>query len=396
MKLRSAADALPRRVLLTLCLGGFVESTSGWQSVFLNATNESWTRQTVALGGRDFRLDDYSYTGYALSEFEAGQDIPPTVYPISASSGDDITTVLQTTVSNAASGGHITIPAGTFVITSTVFVTTGNLSIEGPGSGMTTVRISSAYRPADLLNESPICFRGGSQTDISLWLRTNQAVALCAITSDIARGAFTVEVDSTNGFGAGDWVVLQQYFPQAFSLSNSGGAWPTQPTNTADYNLTFTYLRRTVSVSNSLITLDAPLPRGLRTTDQPIRMFKPAASNYLENVGIEALTILVETNTNSTGDFTGRPAGIGLSFINTFNGWARDVKILNVAKAGFQPTWSARISFRTASWKGPRTWVTAVMAMGSTISPARTPFIAGARGDISGTILPVRKRFPRW
>lgn len=323
-------------------------AAGAWESVFLSHTNGAWGARDVSLGGHVFRLDDYSYVGYRLFAEEPEARLPTNRISLCLVDGSDLTTNLQAAVTELAArgGGLIELPTGRFTITSTVFVTTGNLGLRGQGSSSTTVDVAAVYTPTDTLNESPICFRGGPGTGYSMWSRTNCALVACAVTADVARGSREVAVGSTAGLATGDWVVVQQYFWPEFSARNGNGAWPTQPSNTSDLNLSFTYARQVEAVrAGGWLTLDAPLPRDLNLNDNTVRLFKPNPADYLENVGLAGVTLNVISNDNGVGENVGRPAGIGLAFVNVFNGWARDVVVRNVAKMGFQPTWSARISF---------------------------------------------------
>ncbi len=305
----------------------------------------------VAVQGRNFQLDDYSYAGYKLSQAGLGESIPCARVTLSAAPGSDITDKLSAAVQQlAASGGTIEIPAGSFVLSKTVWIQSDNMRIRGAGSGKTTLVISSAYNPGSYYYEAPISFNAGGDAFSPTW--TQEAKSLAAtLASDIRRGSPVLRVGSAKGFGVGDWAVVQQLFWEELSKKDGAGNWPTKYRDNSDWSMSFTYVRRIASIKGDLVTLDAPLPQAMQNTKHPIRFFKPDPRQFIQNVGLEGVSIQVQPNRNNQKD-KGRPAGIGVNFKGAFNAWCHDVKIINAAKHAFQSCWSARVTFLDCQTQG--------------------------------------------
>jgi hypothetical protein len=314
-----------------------------WNSVFLQPKGTGWTMPTVNVGGRDFKLDDYSYTGYKLSQVGLGDAIP--CKHVTITDSGDITTALRAAVSTMAGlgGGTIHIPAGTFMVSGTVTITSGNIRIAGAGSGATTILVASSYNPGNQLTEAPFTFMGGGGVGYSQWAEPGKS-PLATTLADVNRGDQIVKVVSSAGFAVGDWVVIQQYFWPDFVKANSAGTWTTNPPETGTdsaFSNTFCYPRKITAINGKVITLDAPIPQTLRNNDSTVWFYQPNSGQFIENVGIDGLTLQVQDNHNGPD---GIPIGTALAFKGVFNGWARDIKIHNIAKNGIKPAWSTRIT----------------------------------------------------
>ncbi|HVZ79369.1 MAG TPA: glycoside hydrolase family 9 protein [bacterium] len=321
-----------------------------WNSVFLQPSGPNWVAQSVTLGGRPFKLDDYSYSGYKLSQVGLGDAIP--CNNVTVSSSGDITTAVRTGLSTLVGmgGGTLWLPSGSVTLSGTVTITGGNIRILGAGSGATTVVIASSYNPGDKLTEAPFTFMGGGGISYSQWAEPGKAPVTTSC-ADVNRGDLSVTVGSAASFAVGNWVVVQQYFWPNFSTINSAGNWTTDPPGTGTdgaFSNTLCYPRKITAIAGNVITLDAPIPFSLHNSDATVWFYKPNGGQYIENDGIEGMTIQVLANSNDSG----RPAGTALAFKGVFNGWARDVKVLNVAKNGIKPAWSTRITVLDCSITG--------------------------------------------
>ena len=319
-----------------------------WNSSFLSPDGGGgYDRVPQVLGGRTFQLDDYSYCGYKLSAYGLGDGLPCNSLTLTASSGSDITSSLAAAVTTVAAlgGGTVYLPAGSFTISSTIWLKYSDLRIAGAGSASTTLVIPSSYTPgSSMYYEAPLSFNAGGNPWTPTWMQEGKA-SVTTSSSDIPRGGLTLTAGSTAGLAVGDWVVLQQLFWPALSNVDGAGTWPTTYSANSDWQFTFTYVRRIAAISGSMVTLDAPPPRPMLNSDQAVRLFKPNPASFIQNVGLEGVSIQVMPNANNTGADAGRPAGIAVNFASAFNAWCRDVKVLNIAKHGFQPCWSVRCTF---------------------------------------------------
>lgn len=269
------------------------------------------------MGGRAFRLDDYSYTGYKLSQVGLGDAIP--CHSVNVTATGDITGALDAAVTQitALGGGTIYIPAGTFTVSSTVNILASNIRIAGAGSASTTVQVASSYNPTDQLTEAPFTFRGGWGVSYAKWQQASYASASTTM-GDVARGDQSVTLTSATGFAVGDWVVQQQYFWPAFTAANSASTWTSAPGGTdSSFSFTFCFPLKIAALAGNVATLDAPIPWAMKNSDATVRFFKPAAGLYIENVGINGLTLQVQANANGPG---GWPIGTALAFVSVFNG----------------------------------------------------------------------------
>jgi hypothetical protein len=321
-----------------------------WNSAFLQPSGPNWTEPVVNVGGRNFKIDDYSYCGYKLSQVGVGDSIP--CNNVTMSSTGDVTAAMRASLATLVGlgGGTLWIPAGTVTLSGTLTIASGNIRIMGAGSGATTFVIASSYNPGDTLTEAPFTFMGGGGIGYSQWAEPGQAPVTTSC-ADVNRGDQSVTVGSSASFAVGNWVVVQQYFWTTLVNDDSAGTWTTNPPGTGTdgaFSNTLCYPRKITSISGNVITLDAPIPWTMHNSDSIVWFYKPNAGQYIENDGIEGLSIQVLANTNNGG----RPSGTALAFKGIFNGWARDIHINNIAKNGIKPAWSTRITVMDCAISG--------------------------------------------
>ncbi len=326
-----------------LLAGMLSETQPTWNSVFLKPQDTHWTMPAVKVGSRKFKLDDYSYVGYKLSQKGLGDGIP--CQEVTMTGSGDITPILRANLADLVQrgGGTLHIPAGTYNVSGTVTINAGNIRIAGAGSGATTLLVASTYNPENQLTEAPFTFMGGDGIGYSQWAEPARS-PVTTTCSDIGRGDQALRVGSTEGFTAGDWVVVQQYFWPEFVKANSFNTWPTDPPATGTdsaFQNTFCYLRKITDIRGQTLQLDAPIPRTLRNGDSTLWCYKPKPGQYIENVGMEGFTLQVQPNHQGPD---GIPIGTALAFKGVFDGWARDIKVYNIAKNGIKPAWSSRIT----------------------------------------------------
>lgn len=332
---------MSRAARFVLILSLIASSARAWQSQFFpfNAGAGKYVTQTVTVGGKAFTLPDFSYAGYKLSERGLGDGIPCLGVTLSATTNEDIAPKLNQAVTTlaAAGGGTVYIPAGTFLIGSRVTVNADNIRIQGAGSAFTNLTVPASYPTAATIYEGAFLFTGNA-SNIAQWILQSRCVTSTAVSADVALGAMSVQATNASIFVPGDWVVVQQFFWAAFSAATSASTWPLPPfSSQADREYSSTYLRKVVSVVGNQVNLDAPIPRALQTANAAITIYKPSPADYSENLGLEGVTLY--TAPRATADLT------SVMFKGVFNGWCRDVKLLNFGLHGFQPQWAARVTF---------------------------------------------------
>jgi hypothetical protein len=313
---------------------------AAWESQFFpyNSGTGKYEEQSVNVGGTYFRLPDFSYTGYKLSERGLGDGIPCLGLTLTAINNEDIAPKINQAVTTlaAAGGGTVYIPAGSYLVGSRVLINAGNIRIQGAGSSFTYLTVPATYTPVAPPYEGVFYFTG-NLSNIALWMEQGRALTSTGATADIAQGSSRLVVANANIFAAGDWVVVQQFFWPAFVTAVSAGAWPVAPSLQSEYEYSSCYLRKVVSAAGTSLRLDAPIPRELSLDNKPILVYKPRPADYIDNVGLEGMTIQTATR--------GTPGATSVFFKGVFNGWARDVKLTNLGLHGFQPQWAARITF---------------------------------------------------
>ena len=325
-------------------LGGLLTLWSGsslaWDSQFFpfNAGAGKYLTQTVNVGGANFTLPDFSYSGYKLSQVGLGDSIPCNSVSITAITNEDIAPKLNMAVTTLAAvgGGTVYVPAGTFQIGSRVTINADNIVIKGAGSSFTYLTVPASYPPpASSLYEGAFLFTGNA-SNIAQWILQSRCLTSTAVTADIPLRSFTVQAANAAIFSVGDWVVVQQFFWSAFVTAVSANTWPLPPfVSQADREYSSTYVRKVTGIAGNVITLDAPIPRALATANAGITLYKPNPNDYSENIGLEGVTLYTAAR---AADLT------SVMWKGVFNGWARDVKLLNFGLHGFQPQWAARIT----------------------------------------------------
>ena len=323
-------------------------SGPGWSSVLypLDAGGGGHTTQSFSAGGREFRLLDYSYSGYTLGQKSLASNLPCDNVRISGNG--DITAELQSAVDSLgkAQGGSVLIPAGHFTLTRSISIPYDNVSIVGASSELTVIEVPASYNPKSDCDEGIFTFGKLTGGWNKAWVDRGSVITALA---QIAReGDSQIAVADATAIAPGDWIVITQYHWPDFSRRNSGGVWPSYngfPANpaSADREFTFSYLRQVLDRSGNLLSLDAPLPWTLDPANNPVQLRRPdnSITNLRHNVGVAGLSIEFAGNANAEN---GRPAGSGVYFEGVRDGWIYDVKVSNFPRYGFYMDHAARIT----------------------------------------------------
>ncbi len=319
-------------------------SAQTWHSQLLPFSGGHFERRPVSFNGRDWMLDDFSYTGYHLGARSLGS-VPCRIRTIEGAG--DITASLQAAIDEIAraGGGIVRIPAGEFTISATITITSNNISIEGAGSGRTLVRVPNTYQPRDESNEGLFTFGkpvGGWNQG---WV--HQGRQITSVTTAIRRGDFHADAADASSIRPGHWVVLQQYFWK--DLVDGNSASPNRwKDDGSDRIFSFTYLRQVLAVTGNRVLFDAPIPWNLDPANNPV-LLRFTNDRMLENAGIRGLTIEFANNRNSA---VGRPLGTAVYFEGVRNGWAADIKARNISRFGLHMIHSARITLLDCEVRG--------------------------------------------
>ncbi len=337
----AASPALLACLLLAFAVPGIPQN---WESALLPTRAGHYHRTPVDFDGRVWQLDDYSYSGYRLGTRPLAE-VPCRVSVVEGAG--NITSELQQAIDavGRAGGGVVRIPQGSFVIDRTITIPHHNVAVEGAGSGRTNIHVPESYVPREASNEGVFTFG----KVVGAWNQgwTHQGRVIGRITHRIRRGDFHVDSDDAGGVNPGDWVVVQQYFWDAFvdRHSTAPNRWVADGSNRT---FSFTYLRQVLARSGRRLYFDAPIPWDLDPANNPIQL-RYTDNRMVENVGIRGLTIEFANNRNSA---TQRPLGTGVFFEGVRNGWTADVVVRNMPRFGFYSLQSARLTFLDSHVRG--------------------------------------------
>lgn len=315
--------------------------------------NGGYRAAIVNFAGRDWRLQDFSYTGYQLGATAPATGIACTNTRTITATGD-IAAAVQAAVDavGSAGGGTILIPAGSYTIGRTISVPYGNVSILGAGSGRTVISVPASYRPLDEDDEG--LFQLGSKPGSTNRQWLDQGAVLGTVASTIREGDTRATVTNAANLAIGQWIVLQQYYWSSLSQRNdSSGTWLSYnstsfpPAGSPNRRYSFVYLRKIVAKAGNLLTLDAPLPVTLDPANNPIGIRSTETKinggriTLRDNTGIAGMTIRFADNGGGAGGF---PVGIGVHVEGVRNGWVHDVQVQNFPRFGFVFDATARLS----------------------------------------------------
>lgn len=299
--------------------------------------------------GREWTLDDFSYTGYRLGEESLGS--VPCRKLVRITDKGDISAELQRAIDEVGhtGGGIVAIPKGNYTMSSAVSIPYDNVSIVGENSADTLIRIPSDYNSHERSNMAEAVFTFGRELNASNRGWVDKGPVVATVSSPIPRGALAVDTDDASKVDAGSWVVVQQYFWQALVDNNSRNPDKWRANSTFDHSIfSFSYLRRVAGKSGNRIFLDAPVPTALDPANNPVSI-RLTDGNMHENSGIARLTIEFDKNIDPR---TGRPHGTAVYFEGMRDGWVYDVHVLDFPRNGFYADFSARITFLDCSVRG--------------------------------------------
>jgi hypothetical protein len=304
--------------------------TSGTPSVLWGLNGEKWT----ASG----RLPDFSYAGYQNGE----KSIP--VVPVMSNVrnfgalGDglhDDTQAFVNAISGTASGA-ILVPAGTYRLTSVIYIKKPGIVLRGEGPAQTVLKFERSLTDALGPNLSGVYNVPGHNTSNWSWdggmiwaQGTLDGSLIGTVTVNAARGAKTLTLSSVTGLTVGSVIRLHETDPAA-GTTNAGtllrainGYLMDGPT--AEIGKTvIKFASRITAINGSSITLERPIPFELKTIWSP-KIYRLAPT--VKEVGIEHLQIKFPDL-----QYPGHWLEVGyngIQFKNVAHSWVDDVVIHN-------------------------------------------------------------------
>ena len=240
-----------------------------------------WT-PTAAADAKGRFLHDFSYAGYHNSEKALPVKAPGKMYDVVSSYGadntgkKDATSAIQKAIAaaQAANGGVVYLPAGTYRCDGKLSVTKDKVVLRGAGAGKSRLHFSSFKGMG-----------GGGHITFSGKLKYGPDVPLAA---DGKNRSVTVLVNSATGLAAGDEVAVGWVITTAFVKDHGmSGYWK------PFYNQWKPFFRRTIkavdaSASPVKITLDVPLRYHAQLK---YKASLRKESGYLSECGMEHLSV---------------------------------------------------------------------------------------------------------
>ncbi|AQT68105.1 Pectate lyase superfamily protein [Anaerohalosphaera lusitana] len=307
-------------------------SSTYWRS---SLYPENWTPGYKDSQGRF--LHDFSYAGYRKGQADLGQAIPSTIidvtkppYNADNTGNKDSTNAIQAAIDYAASvgGAVVYLPAGKYTVSPqnndnyAIRVSSSNIVLRGDGPENTKIFNNETY----MRSKSVILF--APAYGYSAWF-TPVADSEIAITADIPGPTNTIQVASTSGLNAGDWIIVRTDCTEDFIADhNMSGIWTSSLKGTALY-------RRITGVNPiaKTITIDIPTRYWMKTRDNA-RVYK--IPDHIEEVGIEHLSIgMLENPNDGLGDGDYAVEGTAayevhssevITFANIVDGWISDIQ----------------------------------------------------------------------
>ena len=274
------------------------------------------------------RLLDFGYAGY-----HTGVDPLPTaaapalsVTDFGARPDDDEDDAPAFLAALAAvPRGVVQIPAGRFVLGQRLEIRKSDVVLRGAGRDRTTL-----FFPKPLGDLYGLTFNSAGQSNWSfsgglIEVQGSVGGALLArVTAPAERGQKTLQLSTTAGLSAGQWVRLLQTDAGGSLLRAFHAGYYEGDVGEDVGRQAFRFLSRIESVGASSVTLERPLPLEVDTRWSPeLRAVTPS----VQEVGIEGLTVEFPA-TRYPGHFLER--GFNAIYLNgVIHSWVRDVRVLN-------------------------------------------------------------------
>lgn len=249
-------------------------------------------------------LPDFSYAGWHRGEARPAYGKGPTTVTVAERYGDghtDATMAIQSAIDAVCGhgGGTVRIPTGTFVIRlpqpeakQILSMACSHIVLRGSGSQHTQILVDA---PRSLRGKAAIAVGGTGSIDDHAASPPLPSIPLAV---DVPAPSTLLHLSHANAFQQGDWIVVRSDDTAAFRADHrmdqpSAGIpdlWPP-----SDY-LGLVYPRRVVSVHETAVQVDGPIPLPMRRRDQA-RAYR--APTFTQEVGLESFAIGMIQNATS-------------------------------------------------------------------------------------------------
>jgi hypothetical protein len=226
-------------------------------------------------------IPDFSHCGY----MGGGIGIPdvPVVITLSPENGDDTDAIQDainyvSSLSADANGfrGAVLLTAGRYQVSRSVTITAGGVVLRGQGQDVlgTVLEATGAY-DYDVVN-----LRGsGGYSTRSLTIRL--------ITSPyVSTGSCSFDVENTNGYSAGDWILVQRTPNNIWINDLAMGQY-----NWTPYSYSHMYERYVADITGNTIMIDSPIVDVMEDRYGGGRIYKSNPLSRLKQCGVENIRI---------------------------------------------------------------------------------------------------------
>jgi len=285
-------------------------------------------------------LSDFSYAGYHRGE-DPIPDVSGPVFNVAQppynavpnDSGDDAPAIQQAINDvQAAGGGVVYLPEGTYYLAPTLYatqyfdpgrpwallITKDNVVVRGEGPERTRLFYDSTFSKGGgiiLISPRPGRAAPGSWDevlafDINKGDWENPITSSLAVTQDLLLPTKVIPLAGTSGLGVGDRIIIQAERNSAFLADHNNPNWA--------WDKGVRYYRTVTAVGSNSITIDAPTRYPLKTAynTKVYKIHEP-----IKEVGIENLSLAMLEGPE--GDISTARA---IEFVNALNCWVRNVK----------------------------------------------------------------------
>lgn len=275
------------------------KAASTWRSVLYP---ENWTPGYTNSSGQF--LHDFSYAGYERGE----KDIPTQMsglyanvvdYGADATGANDSTGAIQSAINavEAAGGGTVYLPEGTFKVKPTssensaaLRIKGSNILFKGAGVGKTFIRCyAENMRFCQVINISP---NGGT------WNSADDGKTYYLSQDIPSTPTTTIHVNDVSNFKAGDWVIIRGNRTADWINEHSMSGFWSASVNPTTMGTTFYRKITGVNTSAKTVEIDIPTRYYMKTRDNA-RIYK--VSPKQTNVGLCDFSIGNKANSNGNG-----------------------------------------------------------------------------------------------
>lgn len=276
-----------------------VNAASTWRSALYP---ENW--QPGYTNSQGQFLHDFSYAGYEKGE----KDVPTemsglyadvTNYGADNTGTNDATSAIQSAINavEAAGGGTVYLPAGTYKVkpssssnSSALRIKGSNILFKGAGVGKTFIRCyAENMRYCQVINVSPSSGTWDSADD-GKYYYLSQDVPETPTT--------TIHLSDVGSLKAGDWVIIRSDRTQSWIDEHSMGGFWYASVNPTTMGTTFYRQITSVNTANKTIEIDIPTRYYMKTRDNA-RVYKVTPKQ--SNVGLTDFSIGNKANSITSG-----------------------------------------------------------------------------------------------